>query len=119
MSNIGNSEKYLKAHISIEINICTKEKTMIQQLGSPALDRKYPASTPAQQRSPLLFPHQTKTAVHDHYLLHSHISSGPSTCKGPRGPMVSDNQWISRILVTYLPPRLRDYRRYRVSIIDG
>jgi hypothetical protein len=77
MSNISNSEKYFKAHITIEIKICTKEKTMIQQLGLPALDRKYPASTPAQQRSPLLF-HQTKTAVHDHYLLHSHISSSAS-----------------------------------------
>ena len=46
---------------------------MIQQLGLPALDR-----TSAQQRSPLLFPHQTKTTVHDHYLLHSHISSSAS-----------------------------------------
>jgi hypothetical protein len=77
VSNISNSEKYFKAHISIEIKICTKEKTMIQQLGLPALDRKYPASTPAQQRSPLLF-HRTKTAVHDHYLLHSHIASSAS-----------------------------------------
>jgi hypothetical protein len=51
---------------------------MIQQLGLPALDKKYPASTSAQQRSPLLFPHQTKTTVHDHYLLHSHISSSAS-----------------------------------------